>query len=74
VSLWKGRIDSQGAAVGRRDCERMVEGQASPREVLSIVVREGGQIGARPSIRTDQRIGSGTMGIEEAKVRGCDRR
>lgn len=39
-----------------------------------MVVREGGQIGARPSIRTDQRMGRGTMGIEEARVLGWERR
>jgi hypothetical protein len=47
-------------------------GQASPREVLSKAVREAGQIGARPSIRTDQRVGRGTMGTEEAWVVGWE--
>jgi len=63
---------SQGWVVGRR--ERRARGQASPREVPSRLVREGGQIGARPSMRTDQRVGSGTMGTEEAWVVGCESR
>jgi len=46
-------------------------GQASPRGVPSIAVRDEGQIGARPSIRTCQRVGRITMGIEEAWVVGC---
>jgi hypothetical protein len=48
----------------------VVRGQASPREVPSITVREAGQMAARPSIRTDQRVGRGTMGTDEARVRG----
>lgn len=53
----------------------MVEsGQASPREVPSITVREAGQMAARPSIRTDQRVGRGTMGTDEARVRGWEMR
>jgi hypothetical protein len=47
-------------------------GQASPREVLSRVVRDGGHIGLRPSMRTDQRVGRGTMGMEEARVVGWE--
>lgn len=49
---------------------RVESGQASPREVLSKVVRDGGQIGASPSISTDHSVGRGTMGIEEACVVG----
>lgn len=45
---------------------RVESGQASPREVSSSTVRDGGQMGARPSMRTDQRVGRGTIGIEEA--------
>ena len=74
MSLWKGTIPSQGWEVGRRVAWRVDSGHASPSEVLSIVVREAGQMGARPSIRTDQRTGRGTIGIEEARVRGWDRR
>ena len=70
MSLWKGTIVSHGWEVGRTG--RVESGHASPSEVLSRVVREGGQIGARPSMRTDQRIGRGTMGIEEARVRGWE--
>lgn len=45
-------------------------GQASPREVLSRTVREAGQTGARPSMRTDQRVGRGTIGTDDACVEG----
>jgi hypothetical protein len=61
---------SQGWVVASEG--RVESGQASPREVLSRVVREGGQIGLRPSMRTDQRVGSGTIGIEEARVVGWE--
>jgi hypothetical protein len=67
-------MPSQGCDVGRRVNCRVESGQASPREVASRVVREAGQIGARPSIKTDQRIGRGTMGMEEARVLGWERR
>jgi hypothetical protein len=85
--LWKGRIDSQGAvdevpdwgngekvavvglAVG---WGRDWQGQASPRGMSLIVVREGGQIDIKPSIRTFHRTGSGTIGIEVACVEGCE--
>lgn len=60
--------------MGRRDFWRVESGQASPREVESREVREAGQMGARPSIRTDQRMGRGTMGIEEARVLGWEMR
>lgn len=72
MSLWKGIIVSQGCVVGRTG--RVERGQASPREVPSRAVREGGQIGARPSMRTDQRVGRITMGTEEAWVVGWERR
>ena len=49
-------------------------GQASPRLVPSMTVREAGQMAARPSMRTDQRVGSGTMGTDEASVRGWEMR
>lgn len=49
-------------------------GQASPMDVPSIVVREGGQIGARPSIKTDQSVGSRTIGTEDACVEGWEMR
>jgi hypothetical protein len=70
--LWNGTIVSQGWVVGRRG--RRASGQASPREVPSRVVREGGQMGAKPSMRTDQRVGRGMMGTEEAWVVGWERR
>lgn len=63
VSLWKGTMFSQGW-VG---CEGMMEqGQASPMGMPSMIVRVAGQMGARPSIRTFQKVGRGTMGTEEA--------
>lgn len=67
-------MPSQGWDVGRRVDWRVERGHASPRDVASKVVREAGQIGPRPSIRTDQRIGRGTIGMEEARVLGCERR
>ena len=70
MSLWKGTIRSHGCVVG---FEGMVErGHASPKDVLSRTVREAGQTGARPSIKTDQRVGRRTIGIEEARVVGWD--
>jgi hypothetical protein len=56
------------------DTGSVESGQASPREVPSITVREVGQIGARPSIMTDQRVGRGTTGTDEATVRGWEMR
>jgi hypothetical protein len=47
-------------------------GQASPRETPSSCVRDGGHMGARPSIRTCHRVGSGTIGTEEACVVGWE--
>lgn len=58
-----------GGEAGREE-----QGQASPRGVPLICVRVAGQMGESPSIRTDQRAGSGTMGIEAACVVGCARR
>jgi hypothetical protein len=60
---------SQGWEVGMEE-----RGQASPRGVPSIAVREEGQIGARPSMRTDLRVGRMTMGTEEAWVVGWEMR
>jgi hypothetical protein len=58
---------SQGAG-GGVVVSRRVRGQASPRLVPSMAVREAGQMGPRPSIRTLQRVGRGTIGTEEAEV------
>jgi hypothetical protein len=63
---------SQGCVVGRTVI--VERGQASPSEVPSRAVRDGGQIGARPSMSTDQRVGRGTIGTEEAWVVGCESR
>jgi hypothetical protein len=65
---------SQGWQFDGREFASAVSGQASPMDVLSTLVREAGQIGARPSIRTDQSVGRGIIGIEEARVLGWDRR
>jgi hypothetical protein len=45
-------------------------GHASPSGVESIWVRDGGQIGASPSIKTYHRVGSETTGTDEACVVG----
>ena len=60
---------SQGASVGIVD-----RGQASPRAVPSIAVREEGQIGARPSIKTLHRVGRRTIGTDDIWVEGCEMR
>jgi hypothetical protein len=49
-------------------------GQASPSDVPSMVVRAAGQIGPSPSIKTDHSVGSRTIGTEEACVVGCEMR
>jgi len=47
--------------------EGMIEHrQASPIEMPSICVRVDGQIGDRPSIKTDHSVGRGMIGTEEA--------
>ncbi len=63
---------SQGCVFGKTGI--VERGQASPREVPSRVVRDWGQIGARPSMSTDHRVGRGTIGTEEAWVVGCESR
>lgn len=67
-------MDSQGRELELVVAGMVVRGQASPRGVLSIWVRVEGQTGARPSIRTVQRAGSGTMGLPRWTVRGWARR
>lgn len=42
------------------------QGQASPIATPSIRIRDEGQIGARPSIRTAHRVVSWTIGTEAA--------
>ena len=61
---------------GRPEEGREAQGQASPRGCESITVRWGdcGQIGERPVMRTDQRVGTVMTGTEEAEVVGCWRR
>lgn len=67
-------MDSHGRELGLDVAGMELRGQASPREVESIVVRLEGQMGARPSIRTDQRVGRGIMGLPRWTVRGWERR
>jgi hypothetical protein len=70
VSLWKETMVSQGCDCGERDFSSVLRGQASPSGTPSMLVRVAGQIGARPSIRTDHRVGRGMMGMEDARVLG----
>ena len=63
---------SQGWAGGDEGID--LQGQASPKGVPAIEVREDGQMGARPTMSTVQRVGSGTIGTEDASVAGCDMR
>lgn len=49
-------------------------GQASPSETPESCVLEGGQMGARPSMRMCHSVGRGTIGTEEACVDGWERR
>ena len=51
-----------------------MQGQASPSETPSILVREKGQIGERPCMRTVQRVGTVMTGTEAAWVDGWERR
>lgn len=53
------------------DCGRLEDGQASPMATPSICVRDGGQMEANPSMRTDHSVVIGTIGTEEASVDGC---
>lgn len=67
------RALGKGEKLGAEDaagCGIVEQGQASPREMPLMAVREGGQIGAKPVIRTSQRVGRSTIGIEEACVEG----
>src|SRR4051794_27053784 len=50
-----------------------LHGQASPRDTPLMAVRDAGQMGARPLIRTFQRTGMGTMITLEACVDGWER-
>ena len=44
--------------------------QASPSGWPAMEVRDAGQIGARPFIKTFHNVGRGTMGTEDARVEG----
>ena len=72
MSLWKGTIFSHGSIGGEEGIEE--HGQASPREIPTICVRESGQIEDRPSITTDHRVGMVMIGTELARVDGWERR
>lgn len=50
------------------------QGHASPSGVPAIEVRDEGQIGASPSMRTVHSVGNGITGTEDARVEGCDKR
>lgn len=56
------------------DLGKSEQTQASPSDVPSICVLEGGQIEDNPSDRTDHSVVIGTMGTDEASVAGCERR
>jgi len=51
-----------------------LQGHASPSGTPSSCVRVAGQMGARPSMRTDHRVGSGMTGTLDACVEGCESR
>lgn len=61
-------MDSQGCAGGEGGIA--LQGHASPIDTPSICVREGGQIGERPSMRTFQRVGIKIIGTDETWVEG----
>jgi hypothetical protein len=66
--LGKGeKVGLVGDCVG---CGIELHGQASPSETPLIAVREGGQIGARPFMRTFHKTGIGTIMTLEAWVAG----
>ena len=74
MSLWKGTMHSHGAGWDEVAAGMVLNLQASPMGWPSMTVREAGQIGARPSMSTFQRVVRGTMGTEEAWVDGCEMR
>lgn len=65
-------MDSQGSETESVGIE--VRGHASPRDMPSMIVREAGQMGAKPSMRTCHRVGTGTMKTDEAWVVGWEMR
>lgn len=65
-------MPSQGLAGG--DWGKAEHLHASPRDTPSICVREGGQIPEKPSMRTDHKVGTETIGTDDARVEGCERR
>ena len=64
-------LDGDVAGAG---CGMEEQGQASPSEIPLMAVRDWGQMGANPDMRTFQSVGSGTIGIDEACVDGWARR
>lgn len=63
---------SHGCAGG--DAGMAEQGHASPIDIPSTCVREGGHMGDSPSISTDHSVGMGIIGTEEARVDGCESR
>jgi hypothetical protein len=71
VVLGKGeKVGLEGDCAG---CGMELHGQASPRDTPFMAVRDGGQMGARPFMRTFQRTGRGTMITLDACVDGWER-
>lgn len=70
-------VEGKGEKVGEvgeeATCGMEEHGQASPMETPSMAVRDG-QIEFKPVMRTFQRTGKMTMGVDDACVVGCDKR
>lgn len=65
-----GNGEKPGELGGGVCCGIEVQGHASPSEMPSMAVRDGGQIGASPDIKTFHNTGMTTIGVEEACVVG----
>lgn len=59
---------------GGGSCGMLEQGHASPRETPLMAVRDEGQMGAKPDIKTFHRTGRMTMGLDVAWVVGWSRR
>lgn len=70
--MWKGTIVSQRGVAA--SAGMVVKRHASPMDVPSTSVRDAGQIGARPSMRTLHKVGRGTIGTDAACVEGWEMR
>lgn len=69
-----GNGENEGEAGVATCCGIDEHGHASPRETPFMVVREEGQMGARPFMRTFHSTGRTTIGVDDACVVGCARR